>query len=161
MFEVGDRILYPMHGAGVIEKIEEQKVLGQKQAYYIMNMQPEGMKVMIPVATCEEIGVRFIISKDEGQKVLEQFVKEPVVSDDNWNRRHRENMAKIKSGDIFKVLEVVKNLMFRDRAKGLSTSERKMLAVSRKILVSELVLSGVADRSDIESIMVDTIEGLI
>lgn len=161
MFEIGDRILYPMHGAGVIEKIEEQTVLGEKQAYYVMNMQPDGMKVMIPVKTCEQIGVRFIISKEEGQKVLEQFLKEPIVSDDNWNRRHRENMDKIKSGDIFKVLSVVKNLMFRDRNKGLSTSERKMLSVSRQILVSELVLCGVADRSDVESIMADTIEELI
>lgn len=161
MFEIGDKILYPMHGAGVIERIEEQTVLGKKQAYYIMNMQPDGMKVMIPIETCDRIGVRFIISKDEGQKVLEQFLKEPVVNDDNWNRRHRENMAKIKSGDIFKVLSVVKNLMFRDRTKGLSTSERKMLSVSRQILVSELVLCGVAERSDVESIMTDTIEGLI
>lgn len=161
MFEIGDKILYPMHGAGVIERIEEQKVLGKKQSYFIMKMPYEGMKVMLPTENCEEIGVRYIISETEGQKVLEQFRKEPIVSDDNWNRRQRENMAKIKSGNIYQVLTVVKNLMLRDRTKGLSTSERKMLGVSRQILVSELVLCGVADKSDIESIMADTVEELI
>ncbi len=161
MFEIGDKILYPMHGAGIIERIEEQTVLGKKQSYFIVKMQPEGMKVMIPTENCEEIGVRCIISKDEGMKVLEQFRKEPLVCDDNWNRRHRENMAKIKSGDILKVMSVVKNLMFRERIKGLSTSERKMLSVSRQILVSELVLCGVADKCDVESIMADTIEEMI
>lgn len=161
MFEIGDKILYPMHGAGVIERIEEQKVLGKRQSYFIMKMPYEGMKVMLPTENCEEIGVRYIISEAEGQKVLDQFRKEPIVSDDNWNRRQRENMAKIKSGNIYQVLTVVKNLMLRDRTKGLSTSERKMLGVSRQILVSELVLSGVADKSDIESIMADTVEELI
>lgn len=161
MFEIGDRILYPMHGAGIIERIEEQTVLGKKQSYFIVKMQPEGMKVMLPIENCEEIGVRFVISKEEGMKILEQFRKEPIENDDNWNRRHRENMAKIKSGDILKVLSVVKNLMFRERTKGLSTSERKMLGVSRQILVSELVLCGVADKSDVESIMADTIEEMI
>ncbi|MBO5059753.1 MAG: CarD family transcriptional regulator [Clostridia bacterium] len=161
MYKIGDKILYPMHGAGVIEEIEEQTVLGKKQAYYIMKMPPEGMKVMIPTATCEDIGVRFIISQTEGLKVLERFRSEPISNDDNWNRRHRENMVKIKSGDIYQVLTVVKNLMFRDRRKGLSTSERKMLGVSRQILVSELVLCGAADKSDVESIMSDTIEELL
>lgn len=161
MYNIGDKVLYPMHGAGVIEEIEEQTVLGKKQSYYILEMPSEDMKVMIPTGSCDEIGVRFIISREEGQKVLEQFRAEPIVNDDNWNRRHRENMAKIKSGDIYQVLTVVKNLMFRDRKKGLSTSERKMLGVSRRILVSELVLCGAADKSDVESIMTDTIEELM
>lgn len=160
MYKIGDRILYPTHGAGVIEEICEQTVLGKKQTYYIMEMQSEGMRVMIPAETCDEIGVRGLISKEEGIKVLERFRSEPATDDDNWNRRQRENMAKIKSGDIYKVLTVVKNLMLRERKRGLSTSERKMLGVSKRILVSELALCSAASIEDIESIMADTIEEL-
>ena len=161
MYEIGDKILYPMHGAGEICGIEERVVLGEKKSYYIMNMPLGAMTVMIPVDNCEEIGVRFIISSDEATKVLERFRSLEIDVDDNWNRRHRENMIKLKSGDIYQVLQVVKTLMYMDKKKGLSTSERKMLGVARQIVISELVLTGVADISDIESILMDTIEELI
>ena len=85
----------------------------------------------------------------------------PVFENDNWNKRHRENMQKIKTGDIYQVLGVVKELMYRDKSKGLSTSERKMLNNAKQIMISELVLSAVADRADIENIMQDTVEQLL
>ena len=150
-----------MHGAGVIEAIEEKEFLGKKQSYYIMRMPAGDMTVMIPESHCDEIGVRFVISKDEAGKVLEAFRKAPIYKDSNWNKRHRENMLKIKSGDIYQVLSVVKELMYRDRQKGLSTSERKMLNSAKQIMVSELVLSSVAGKSDIENIMCDTVDQLI
>lgn len=158
MFKVGDKILYPMHGAGIINEIEEKVVLGEKHSYYVMKMPPNDMKIMIPIHTSQEIGVRGIISKEEGRSVLEHFRCEPIENDDNWNRRHRENMERIKSGDIYQVLTVVKSLMHREKTKGLSTSERKMLVVARQIFVSELALCEVAGIEDIESIMEDTIE---
>jgi len=161
MYEMGDKILYPMHGAGIIGGIEERVVLGEKKLYYVMNMPLGAMTVMIPVDSCDDIGVRFIISAEEAAKVLEQFRIIEIDFDDNWNRRHRENMLRLKSGDIYEVLQVVKTLMYMDRKKGLSTSERKMLGVARQIVVSELVLTGVAEVSDIESIMQDTIEEMI
>lgn len=161
MYESGDKILYPMHGAGIISGIEERVVLGEKKSYYVMDMPLGAMTVMIPVDNCDEIGVRFIISCEEGKKVLERFRSLDIDFDENWNRRHRENMIKLKSGDIYEVLKVVKSLMYMDRKKGLSTSERKMLGVAKQIVISELVLTGVADISDIESIMQDTIEELI
>ena len=161
MYSIGDKILYPPHGAGVIEGIEERVVLGKKQNYYILKMPSEDMTVMIPTEGCDEIGVRYVIEKEEALKVLEAFCKEPVVMDDNWNRRQRENITKIKSGDIYEVLSVVKALMLRDKTKGLSTSERKMLATSKRIMTSEIVLSGAASISDVESIMNDTIEELL
>ena len=161
MFKIGDKILYPPHGAGVIEDIEERVVLGKKHAYYILKMPSEEMKVMIPIEGSEEIGVRFIIGKDEAKKVLDAFRSRKVSFDDNWNRRQRENIAKIKSGDIYEVLSVVKALMIHERTKGLSTSERKMLNMSKKILTSEIVLSGAADMSDIESIFNDTISEIL
>ena len=161
MYNIGDKIVYPMHGAGVIDSIEEKVVLGKKQSYYVMKMTLTGeMTVMIPMQTCDEIGVRFVIDKNEGAKVLEAFRNAPVLENDNWNKRHRDNMQKIKTGDIYQVLNVVKELMYRDKSKGLSTSERKMLNNAKQIMISELVLSDVADKNDIESIMNDTVDEL-
>ncbi len=161
MYSIGDKILYPTHGAGVIEGIEERVVLGKKHNYYILKMPSEDMTVMIPTDGCDEIGVRYVIEKEEALKVLEAFRNKSVVLDDNWNRRQRENIVKIKSGNIYEVLLVVKALMIRDRTKGLSTSERKMLNVSKRIMASEIVLSGAAEMGDVESILNDTIEELL
>ncbi len=161
MYSIGDKIVYPMHGAGIIEAIEDRMILGKKKSYYIMSIPAGDMKVMLPMESCEEIGVRFVIDKDEASKVLEAFRNAPVEEDNNWNKRHRDNMVKIKSGDIYKVSTVVKELMLRDRQKGLSTSERKMLTSAKQIVVSELVLSNVAGKSDIESILTDTVEQLL
>ncbi|MCT4606250.1 MAG: CarD family transcriptional regulator [Marinisporobacter sp.] len=141
MFNIGDRVVYPMHGAGIIEAIEEKEILGKKRKYYIMKMPLGEMKVMIPLDNVEDIGLREIISLKEVDQVL------AVLSDDiskmpkNWNRRYRANMDKIKSGDIYEVAMVVRNLTLRDREKGLSTGERKMLANAKQILISEIVLA--------------------
>lgn len=161
MYNVGDKILYPTHGAGIIQEITRQKVLGKLKSYYIMHMPPHDMKVMIPIDTSDEIGIRPIISKEEGTEVLKRFRLEPLSCDDNWNKRHRENIAKVCSGDIYKVLGVVKYLMYMEKKKGLSTGERKMLSDAKQIFVSELVMTGVADREDIESIMEDTVAELL
>ncbi len=161
MYSIGDKVVYPMHGAGIIEAIEERVVLGKKKSYYIMRISAGDMKVMIPMDTCEDIGVRFVIDKEEAGRVLESFRNYSIEEDSNWNKRHRDNMVKIKSGDIYQVVGVVKELMLRDRQKGLSTSERKMLTSAKQIVVSELVLSNVADKSDIESILTDTVEQLL
>ena len=162
MYNIGDRIVYPMNGAGVIESIEEREILGNVHQYYIVRMPVAGeMTLMLPLDKCNEIGVRDVISKDEASKVLETFRTVEIESDSNWNKRHRENMAKIKSGDIYQVLGVVKELMYRDKKKGLSTSERKMLNNAKQIVVSELVLSSVADKDDIESIITDTVDEMV
>ena len=111
----------------------------------------------VPVDGCEKIGIRDVISKDEAKKVLEHFRDMEVGDDINWNKRQRENMQRLKSGDIYQVAEVLKELMCRDRRKGLSTSERKTLGSARQIVLSELILSGVAGESDIEMILDDTV----
>lgn len=161
MYSIGDKVVYPMHGAGVIESIEEKVVLGKKQNYYIMRIPAGDMTVMIPEANCDEIGVRFIIDKAEAMSVIESFRNHEVIEDNNWNKRHRDNMIKIKSGDIYQVIGVVKELMLRDKKKGLSTSERKMLSSAKQIVISELVLANFADQTDIESILLDTVEELL
>ncbi len=153
MFNVGDKIVYPMHGAGIIESIEEKEILGEKQSYYVVKMPIGDMKVMIPTNNVGDIGIREIISTQDVDKVMEILKENGINVTSNWNKRYRENMVKIKSGDIFEVAEVVRTLMLRDREKGLSTGERKMLNSARQILISELVLAKGINQHDLESLI--------
>ena len=125
----------------------------RKKKYYVMRVYSGNMTLLIPVDNCEEIGVRNVIDKAEAKKVIEYFKTEPLYDDDNWNRRQRENMEKLKSGDIFRVAGVLKELMCREKRKGLSTSERKTLGSARQIILSELIMSEVAGENDIELIL--------
>ncbi len=160
MYSVGDKIVYPMHGAGVIEAIEVKKVLKEKQTYYIMKMPVGGMILMIPTNNTEEIGIRGIVDKETAADVVESFGTAVGEFNENWNKRYRENMIKIRSGNIYEVLEVVKMLMLRDKTKGLSTGERKMLNNSKHILLSELVLSEVYEYSALEQLLNEKVEEL-
>ncbi|HBV98253.1 MAG: CarD family transcriptional regulator [Peptococcaceae bacterium BICA1-7] len=141
MYKIGDRVVYPMHGAGVIESIEEKEILGEKRQYYILKLPVGDMKVMIPINNCREIGLREVIDSDGVQKVMGILKEQSSNMSTNWNRRYRANLEKIKSGNIYEVAEVVRNLVNRDREKGLSSGERKMLENARQILLSELVLA--------------------
>lgn len=148
MFNIGDKIVYPMHGAGVIEAIEEKEILGEKKKYYVMRMPIGDMKVMIPIDNVEEIGVREVVGSDEIKQVFNILQGEKSKMSSNWNRRYRANMDKIRSGNVFQVAEVVRNLSIRDNEKGLSTGERKMLENAKRILVSEIVLSQGIDKDE-------------
>ena len=150
MYNVGDHVVYPMHGAGVIVAIEEREVLGERQKYYIMQLPIGDMKVMIPMNSVEELGLRQVISEDEVERVYQVLQGEETAMSSNWNRRYRANMEKIKSGDIYEVAEVVRNLTIRDAEKGLSTGERKMLDTARQILVSELVIAQNSTKEEVE-----------
>lgn len=140
MFNIGDRIVYPMHGAGTIEDIEEREILGEIRKYFIMKMPIGDMKVMVPVDNVEEVGVRQIIDDMEMEKVITILRGNKSIMSQNWNRRYRANMERIKSGDIYEIAEVVRNLMLLDNEKGLSTGERKMLSSAKQMLISEMVL---------------------
>lgn len=152
MFNVGDKIVYPMHGAGVIDSIEEKNILGEKQAYYILKM-PGEVKVMVPTAKAEEIGVRGIIDKSAAEKVFSVLEANETEMSMNWNKRYRDNMEKMKSGDIYEVADVVRNLSFKQKEKGLSTGEKKMLNNAKQILVSELVLTEHSSQEEIEELV--------
>ena len=152
MFNVGDKIVYPMHGAGTIDAIEEKDILGEKQAYYIIKM-PGEVKVMVPTAKAEEIGVRNIIDKESAGKVIRILEENETEMSNNWNKRYRDNMEKMKSGDIYEVADVVRNLAFKQKEKGLSTGEKKMLNNAKQILVSELVLAEHASQDDVEKLI--------
>ena len=152
MFNVGDKIVYPMHGAGTIDSIEEKDILGEKQSYYILRM-PGEVKVMIPTAKAEAVGVRNVIDKQSAEKVIGTLEQDETLMDKNWNKRYRDNMEKMKSGDIYQVADVVRNLSFKQKEKGLSTGEKKMLNNAKQILVSELVLAEHATEDEVEKLV--------
>ena len=157
MFNVGDFIVYPMHGAGTIDAIEEKDILGEKQSYYILKM-PGEVKVMVPTNKAEQIGVRNIIDKSSADKVFSILEEDETEMSMNWNKRYRDNMDKMKSGDIYEVADVVRNLSFKQKEKGLSTGEKKMLLNAKQILVSELVLAEATDKDNVEKMINDKID---
>ena len=134
------------------DAIEEKDILGEKQSYYILKM-PGEVKVMIPTAKAETVGVRNIIDKSSADEVLGVLEQDETAMDKNWNKRYRDNMDKMKSGDIFEVADVVRNLSFKQKEKGLSTGEKKMLNNAKQILVSELVLAEHASQDEIEKVI--------
>ncbi|MBO5413064.1 MAG: CarD family transcriptional regulator [Clostridia bacterium] len=152
MFNIGDKVVYPMHGAGIIEGIEEKDVLGEKQNYYIIKM-PGEVKVMVPTAKAADVGVRDIIDSNTASKVFKVLETNSTEMSMNWNKRYRDNMEKIKSGDIYEVADVVRNLSFKQKEKGLSTGEKKMLLNAKQILVSELTLAENSKKEEIEDMV--------
>ena len=152
MYNVGDKVVYPMHGAGVIDAIEEKEILGEKQSYYILKM-PGEVKVMVPTLTAEEHGIRNVIDKAEAEKVINVLEQDETEMEKNWNKRYRENMDKMKSGNIYEIADVVRNLSFKQKEKGLSTGEKKMLHNAKQILVSELVLAEHATQDEVEELV--------
>lgn len=158
MFDIGDKVVYPMHGAGIIEGIEEKEILGEKRKYFIMRMPIGEMKVMVPVDNVEEVGVREIINQHDFEKVISILREDKTSMPQNWNRRYRANMDRIKSGDIFEIAAVVRNLLMLDMEKGLSTGERKMLSSAKQMLLSEMVLVTDTDIENVEKIVTEAIE---
>lgn len=150
MFSIGDKVVYPMHGAGIIEKIEEREILGEIKSYYILHIPYGKMQVMVPVDKCAEAGLRAIVSKAEIKRVLEVLSAPSTEMDENWNRRLRDNNEKLKTGDPKQVAEVIRNLARIEREKKLSAGEKKLLLNARQILSSEIVLvNGIAeDKAD-------------
>ena len=140
MFNVGDKVVYPMHGAGMVESIEEKQILGETRAYYIVRIKHGNMQVMVPVKGAENVGLRFIVGQPELDAVYSELSAESTPMDENWNRRNRENMDKLKTGDLCKVAEVIRNLTRVDRVKKLSTGEKKLLNNARQILSSEMMM---------------------
>ena len=143
MFQVGDKIVHPMHGAGVVDSIVQKKINGVVREYYILKLPVGGMLVMIPTENSEENG-------EEADRVIAAIPSIEVDMTPNWNRRYRENMLRLKSGDLLEVARVVKGLTHRDEERGLSTGERKMLHSAKQILISEIVLSQNASYEDVE-----------
>lgn len=150
MFQVGDKIVHPMHGAGVIDEITTRKINGVVRDYYILKLPVGGMLVMVPTESSAEIGMRPVMTPAEVDHIMDALPGIEVDADPNWNRRYRENMVRLKSGDLLEVARVMKTLMLRDGERGLSTGERKMLHSAKQILISEIVMSESSSYEDVE-----------
>ena len=141
MFRVGDHVAHPLHGAGEICEIERKRIDGSYRDYYVLRISKGSMRVMVPVDGCAAVGLRPIISSQEAENIIRRIPELEVIEDSSWNKRYRENMQRIRSGDLLEVASVVKSLVLRENSRGLSTGERKMLHSAKQILISEIVLS--------------------
>lgn len=141
MFAIGSKIVHPMHGAGVIQEIEEKKILGEVKQYYILKLPCNDMNVMLPVDSEQSVGIRGIVDEAVAREAIEVLKENSTEMPQNWNRRYRENMEKLKTGDIFQVAELVRNLIRTSREKNLSAGETKMLNNAKQIFISEIILS--------------------
>ncbi|MDR1392200.1 MAG: CarD family transcriptional regulator [Clostridiales bacterium] len=153
IFNEGDKISYPMNGAGVIEKIERKKILGEVHEYYILNIPIGNLKLMIPTDNAQEIGVRKVVTEEEADEVMEYFKNISNYEECEWNKRYRENAEKLKKGILVDVAYIAKTLYLRDRNRPLSTTERKMFLSAKNILLSELALVKENSCEELEKIL--------
>lgn len=150
MFGIGDKVVHPMHGAGVIDAIVTEKVNGSVQDYYVFKMPVGGLVLKIPTAATQTVGLRKIMDSGETQRLLAAIARMEVDMTNNWSQRYRENMQRLKSGDRYEVARVIKGLVCRDSVRSLSTGERKMLHTAKQILISEIVLATGQDYRSVE-----------
>jgi CarD family transcriptional regulator len=138
LYKVGDKVVYPHHGAGSVVKKEVREVLGEKREYLTIKIDHNDMTVQVPSENVEKVGLRRVIGEKELQPVLKALTGGSTEMPKNWNRRFKHNRDKMKTGDILELAEVVRNLSLRDHEKGLSTGEKQMFVKAKKILASEL-----------------------
>lgn len=150
-FKVGDMAVYPAHGVGEVKSIETREILGSKQAFYVLQILDSGMKIMVPTTNVSAVGLRGIISESEVDDVY-TILKERDVRIDNqtWNRRYREYMDKIKTGSVYEIAEVLRDLSLLKFQKELSFGERKMLDTAKNLLVKELAICEERDEEEID-----------
>lgn len=141
MYQVGDKIVYPIHGAGIVCAIEEKEILGSVNSYYMLSVPTGNISLMVPVKNAEEIGVRPVVEPEVIDRLFAHIENAEISVIENWNKRYRENMTKIKSGDLFEIGPIYKYLLEKDMEKGLSSGEKKMFLSAHQILVSEIMLS--------------------
>ena len=137
-YRVGDTVVYPHHGAAIIEKKEKRNLSGEERDYLVLRLTYGDLTLMVPADATEEVGLRDVVSKKQVDEVFTLLEARDGTMPTNWSRRFKANYEKLKSGDIFQVAEVVRNLALREREKGLSAGEKRMLTKSKQILVSEL-----------------------
>jgi CarD family transcriptional regulator len=151
VFDIGDMAVYPAHGVGVIKSIEQRQVGDNKQSFYVMKILDNNMVIMIPTATSKNVGLRNIISADEVEKVFYILKEKDVeISAQTWNRRYREYMEKIKTGSVFEVAAVLRDLYLLQEDKELSYGERKMMDTAKNLLVKELSIANNVDELQVE-----------
>jgi CarD family transcriptional regulator len=151
-FNIGDKIVYPAHGVAEVDKIEKKTIGGCEQSYYVLRMLDSGMKLMVPTANEEQVGMRTVVSEEDADKVFDVLRKKEKITDSTtWNRRHREYTEKIKTGSIFEVAKVLRDLSLLKSGKELSFGERKMLDTARSLLMMEISLAKNISITDVEN----------
>lgn len=153
MYKIGDKIVYPIHGAGTIVDIQEIDVLGYTENYYLLQLPINNIKVSIPESEINSGKIRPVISKEEGKKVIEVLRKDKTDMPKNWGARYRENLEHLKTGDIFEIADMVRNLSLLDEEKTLSASEKKMLNNAKRVMVSELVIAGSISMEEVSELV--------
>ena len=148
MYKVGDKVVYPHHGAGTVVKKETREVLGEKREYLTIQILHNDMTVNVPAENADAVGLRKVINEDTVKEVVKALTGNGTTMPKNWNRRFKHNRDKMKTGDIFELAEVVRNLSLRDRDKGLSTGEKQMFVKAKKILISELMYAKGMDEEE-------------
>lgn len=159
VFSVGDKVVYPIYGAGVIEDLAVKLIDGVEQTYYVLKMPLGNLTIMISTKNASNLGIRHIIPAGEMVDIIRSVRSVPISMSENWNQRYSDNMEKIKTGNLMQVSEVFRNLRIRERERGLSSAEKKMLSTVRQIIVSELILSNNVAKDEAESILDQAVIG--
>ena len=141
MFDIGDKVVYPHHGAAIVERREVKEAFGEKKEYLVLRLAYGDLTLMVPADNTEGVGLREVINDEEVEEVFAVLRKKEARMPTNWSRRFKNHSEKLRSGDIYQVAEVVRNLSIRDKDKGLSAGEKRMLTRARQILVSELTFA--------------------
>lgn len=150
-FKVGDKAVYPAHGVGEVKSIESREIMGSKQTFYVLQILDSGIKIMVPTANVNAVGLREVISDQEVDDVYEILKQRDVhIDNQTWNRRYREYMDKIKTGSVYEIAEVLRDLSILKFKKELSFGERKMLDTAKSLLVKELAICESRDEDEIE-----------
>jgi CarD family transcriptional regulator len=158
MYSEGDKVVYPLHGVGIINSIEDKTVLGEKRSYYIIKLAISDMTVMIPINKSEDLGLRLVVSNRDAEKALKIIGDETTEMDEDWKSRYQQNFEKIKSGSILNVAEVVKNLFHRNKIKELSIMEKKLYENAYRLLVDEISYVKNLDREQVQIIVAEGLE---
>jgi CarD family transcriptional regulator len=149
-FDVGDKVVYPHHGAATIERREKMQAFGETREYLVLRLAYGDLTLKVPADNTDSVGLREVINDEEVEEVFAVLRKKEARMPTNWSRRFKNHVEKLKSGDIYQVAEVVRNLSLRDAEKGLSAGEKRMLAKARQILVSELTFALNVDEQEAE-----------
>ena len=152
-FRVGDKVVYPHHGAAIIQGLEEKELYGVKKEYFILRLAYGDLTLMVPADNTDEVGIRDVIARKELDKVFKVLKAKECRMPSNWSRRFKTHVEKLRSGDIYQVAEVVRNLARREKEKGLSAGEKRMLSRARQILISEMTFAADTNEEEAEKML--------
>ena len=159
VFKVGETVVYPQHGAALIEAIETRTIKGQERLYLVLKVQQGDLTVRVPADNCDLVGVRDVVDQAGLDRVFEVLRAPQTEEPTNWSRRYKANVEKLASGNVIKVAEVVRDLWRRERERGLSAGEKRVLAKARQVLVSELALAERTNEDKAEALLDEVLAG--